>query len=103
MENLIKRLLSGKTVRLFKRKGMLLPSEEKEKLYDILEVDILKGEVASVIVAYLVKEVKKEGGTLEEYHREEIYRLPFVKDYAWLKITLEELKKQSHSYFANRV
>lgn len=56
-----------------------------------------------VIAIYLVKEVKKNKGGIEEYDREEIYRLPFVKNYTWLKIALKKIKGQSHSYFMNRV
>ncbi len=105
MTNLVDRLLSKKSVTLSRTKGMPLPEEEGEQLYDRVEANILKGEINNVIVITLCKEAEKtdKSKECEIYDEEEMYRLPYTEDKELLTRMLKLVKKQSHSYNANRV
>jgi hypothetical protein len=107
---LVKKLLAGEIVELSDTQGMVLPKEEHEELRDVVYAKVLEGEVAKVIAICLGKEViyldKKTNDRTDDgeiYHTEEMYRLPYSTNKRWLKKGLRKARKQSHSYFMNRV
>ena len=104
MGKLVDKLLSEESVILSEEEGMILPPEEKEKLWDIVEAQILKGQIHDVITIYLHKGVEKtdEPKEIEIYDSEEIYRFPYTEDKKWLEKGLKLAKEKSHSYNANR-
>jgi hypothetical protein len=105
MTRLVDRLLSKKSVTLSRTEGMVLPAEEKEKLYDRIEANVLEGEINNVIVITLCKEVEatESPKNCSVYDSEEMYRLPYTEDKELLSKMLKLVKKQSHSYNMNRV
>ena len=105
MTSLADKLLSNKIVTLSRTEGMILPPEEKERLYDCIEAQILEGEINNVIVITLSKEAEKTDGSKDcsTYDSEEMYRFPYTEDKELLSKMLKLVKKQSHSYNMNRI
>ena len=104
MKELINKLLKGEIIELRKDLVNNLP-DENEKIWAYTEAEILEGEVHKVIQINISWTAQKISNPEDEeiYDAEPMYRLPYTKDKKLLEKMLTLVKKQSHSYNANRV
>lgn len=104
MEKLIEKLLKGEGITLEKTLVNNLP-EENEKIYAYTTAKVLEGKFDKIIQINLSWSAQKIDNPKDEevYEGEEMYRLPYTQDKELLEKMLKLVKKQSHSYNANRV